>query len=157
MTISISKDKPALVLPSTVDMVVDWLKAVPEILALVEPGSRISSSLPVRDDDITYPWLTVKRVIGVSVLPQAGLDRARITFNSWGGVTSSGAPNWSDSDILIRTVEHAIRNTNSVIIPGKGWIRSLSGLEGIQQLEDPDTGGARWWMDAIIVTQGEQV
>ena len=156
MTISISSDKPALVLPSTVDMLVDWLKAEPAVAALVTPGSRISSSLPVRDEDITYPWLTVKRVIGIPVLPQAGIDRARCTFNSWGGVTSSGAPDWSASDLLIRTVEHAIRNTNSVRIPGKGIIRALTGLEGIQQLEDPDTGGARWWMDAIIVTQGER-
>jgi hypothetical protein len=124
--------------------------------AIIDPGSRISSTLPVNDADITYPWLTITRVVGVPVLPEAGLDRARITFNAWGGVTNSGAPNWSDADLLIRTVENAISSTHSVRISGKGILRSLSGLEGIQQLQDPDTGGARWWMDSIIVAQKEQ-
>lgn len=145
-----------LMLPSTVDLIVDWLKSRSDMQAIIDPGSRISSTLPVKDSDIVYPWLTISRVIGVPVLPEAGLDRARITFNSWGGVTSSGAPNWADADLLIRTVENAISSTMSVHIEGKGLLRSLSGLEGIQQLQDPDTGGARWWMDAIIVAQKEQ-
>lgn len=156
MAVIVTPGKPALQLPSTIDLIVDWLKSVPEVLALVSPGSRISSTLPVDDDDKIYPWLTVSRVVGLPVLPEAGIDRARITFNSWGGVTSSGAPDWPESDELIRTVEHALRTTASVQITGKGRIRSLSGLEGIQQLTDPDTGGARWWMDAIVVAQGEQ-
>ncbi|RKZ96517.1 MAG: hypothetical protein DRQ40_00785 [Gammaproteobacteria bacterium] len=155
MTINITPGKPSRMLPSTVDMVVDWLKALPSLQAIIDPGSRISSTLPVDDDKIVYPWLTVARVVGVPVLPEAGIDRARITFNSWGGTTSSGAPYWPASDLLMRTVEHELRQVLSVHVVGKGHIVSVSGLEGIQQLQDPDTNGARWWMDAIVVTRGE--
>lgn len=138
---------------STIDLVVLWLKADPDISALI--GTNASSTLPVEDDDITYPWVTVKRIIGLPLLPEAGLDRARIQFTAWGGVTTSGAPDWVDADEVIRTINQEIKRTFKAEFFGVGIIRSLSGLEGIQQLEDPDTGGAMFWMDAILVTQGE--
>ena len=144
--------KPVPVEPSTVDLMVLWLKASTEIAALI--GTNASSTLPVDDDDITYPWVTVKRIIGVSLLPEAGIDRARVQFVAHGGVTTSGAPNWVDADEVIRTINQQIKRTFRAEFFGKGIIRSLSGLEGIQQLEDPDTGGAMFWMDAIVVAQG---
>jgi hypothetical protein len=155
MTISITRGKTIVIPPSTVDMVVDWLKIIPAMQAIIDPGSRISSTLPVREEDIVYPWLTVSRVVGLPVIPEAGIDRARISFNAWGGTTSSGAPNWSQADLLIRTVEKEIKETLRVEVPGKGVIMSLSGLEGTQQLTDPDDNGARFWMDAIVVARGE--
>lgn len=155
MTISVTRGKTVTLPPSTIDIVVDWLKSLTSMQAIIDPGSRISTSLPVRDEDITYPWLTVNRVVGLPVIPEAGIDRARISFNAWGGVTSSGAPNWPDADLLIRTVEKEIKETLSVVVPGKGTIMSLSGLEGTQQLTDPDDNGARFWMDAIVVARGE--
>jgi hypothetical protein len=155
VTIKITPGKTSRMLPSTVDLVVEWLRSLASMKAIIDPGSRISSTLPVDDDKIVYPWLTVSRVVGVPVLPEAGIDRARITFNAWGGVTSSGAPNWSASDTLIRTVEHELRQVLSVHVTTKGHIVSVAGLEGIQQLVDPDTNGARWWMDAIVITRGE--
>lgn len=144
--------KPVPLEPSTVDLVVRWLKGNTAVAALV--GTNVSSTLPQDDDDITYPWVTVKRIVGLPVLPDAGLDRARVQFVAWGGVTTSGAPDWEDADEVIRTINQQIKQTHRVVITGKGIIRSLSGLEGIQQLEDPDTGGAMFWMDAIVVTQG---
>lgn len=155
MTVNLTPGKTTRMLPSTVDMVVDLLKSFPSIQALTDPGSRISSTLPMDPDKIVYPWLTVSRVIGVPVLPEAGIDRARMTFNAWGGVTTSGAPNWAPADLLIRTVEHELRSMYSAHVVGKGYVVSASGLEGVQQLQDPDTNGARFWMDAIIVTRGE--
>ncbi len=148
-----TRGKPVPLEPSTVDLTVDWLKGNPEVSALV--STRVSSTLPIEDDDITYPWVTVKRIVGLPVLTDAGLDRARMQFQAWGGVTTSGAPNWQQADLVIRTINQQIKQTFKVHIPGKGFIRSLSGLEGIQQLTDPDTGGAIFWMDAILVTQGE--
>ncbi len=149
MSVSITPGKPAELLPSTVDMVVDWMKADPTVAAL--SGGRISSTLPMDKDDIIYPWLTVSRVVGLSSVNEAALDTARVTFNVWGGVTTSGAPDWPDSDVLMRAVEHAIRTTHRVKIDGKGTIIGAAQLEGIQQLVDPDTNGSRWWMDAVIV------
>lgn len=155
MTISITRGKPIATPPSTVDMVVDWLKSVAALQAIIDPGSRISTTLPTRDEDIVYPWLTVSRVVGLPIIPEASIDRARISFNAWGGTTTSGAPYWPQADLLIRTVEHEIKETLRVEIPGKGTIMSVSGLEGTQQLVDPDDNGARFWMDAIVVARGE--
>ncbi len=147
-----SLGKPVALEPPTVDLVVRWLKGNTAVSALV--GTNVSSTLPVEDSDITYPWITVTRIIGLPVLPEAALDRARIQFVAWGGVTTSGAPRWEQADDVIRTINEQVKETHRVEITGLGIIRSLSGLEGIQQLEDPDTGGAMFWMDAIIVTQG---
>jgi hypothetical protein len=138
----------AKAIPSVVDMVVDWLRATPEVNNI---SGGISSTLPVNEDDIIYPWLTVERVVGITMTPEAALDRARLQFNAWGGVKSNGAPNWAPADALIRAVELEVRRTLQVKVPTKGALRGLQGLEGIQQLQDPDTGGARFWMDAIVV------
>lgn len=146
VTRSIMKETKAI--PSVVDMVVDWLRATSEVSSLTQ---GISSTLPVDDDDKSYPWLTVKRIVGITMTPEAALDRARMQFDAWGGVKSNGAPNWEPADILIRAVELEVRRTLQVKIEGKGALRGIQGLEGIQQLEDPDTGGARFWMDAIVV------
>ncbi|KKM81734.1 hypothetical protein LCGC14_1326780 [marine sediment metagenome] len=135
-------------IPSVVDMVVDWLRATSEVSSVTQ---GISSTQPVDDDDKSYPWLTVKRIVGITMTPEAALDRARMQFDAWGGVKPNGAPNWEPADILIRAVELEVRRTLQVKIEGKGALRGIQGLEGIQQLEDPDTGGARFWMDAIVV------
>jgi len=149
MTISVSTLAERQQIPSVVDMTVDWLRSVTGITNIC--GQRISSTLPVKDSDVIYPWLTVQRVIGITMTPEAAIDRARLQFNAWGGVKSSGAPNWEPADNLIRALEMEIRTTLQVYVPGKGYLRGIQGLEGIQQLDDPDTGGARFWMDAIVV------
>ena len=61
-------------IPSIVDMGVDWLRATPDITAIV--AQRISSKLPMDEDDTIYPWLTVQRVIGITMTPEAPMDRA---------------------------------------------------------------------------------
>lgn len=137
--------------PSTVDLVVAWLKTRTEVTDVC--GTRISSTLPLKEQDITYPWLTVQRVIGIAMLPEAAIDRARIQFNAWGGVKANGAPDWGPADLLIRRVEREIRTTIKANVPGKGFILGTGLLEGIQQLQDPDTDQARFWMDAIIVAK----
>lgn len=83
------------------------------------------------------------------------MDRVRLQFSAWGGVKSNGAPNWSPADALIRALELEIRTTLQVAVPGKGYLRGFQHLEGIQQLIDPDTNGARFWMDAIVVAVPE--
>lgn len=153
MTISVSTLKERKEIPSVVDMVVDWLKATTSVTNVC--GQRISSTLPRDDDDITYPWLTVQRVIGITMTPEAPLDRARLQFNAWGGVNANGSPNWAPADALIRALEMEIRTQLQVHIPGKGYLRGFQGLEGIQQLQDPDTDGSRFWMDAIVVAVPE--
>ncbi len=140
-------------IPSTVDLLVTWLKT--RTVVTDEVQQRISSTLPKRDEDITYPWLTVGRVVGVTALPEAAIDRARIQFNAWGGVKANGAPNWDPADKLIRAVEMELRITLSAHVPNKGYIMSTGELQGIQQLEDPDDGQARFWMDFIVVARSE--
>ena len=142
-----------VLLPSTVDLVVAWLKLRPAVAAIA--GTRISSTLPVKDSDIIYPWLTVQRVVGITPIPQAAIDRARIQFNSWGGVKTNEAPNWAPAEALILAVEREIRTVHSAAVDGKGVIMSASPLEGIQQLQDPDTNDARFWMDAVFWTRKE--
>lgn len=151
MTFTLQRNEQEI-LASTVDLVVAWLKTRSAVTAVC--GQRISSTLPRREEDIIYPWLTVQRVIGVTAIPEAAIDRARIQFNSWGGVKANGAPDWEPADLLIRTVEQEIRTTIKAHVTGKGFIMGTGLLEGIQQLEDPDTGQARFWMDAIFVTKG---
>jgi len=139
-------------IPSVVDMAVDWLRATTEISSV---AGGISSTLPKDRDKIIYPWLTCKRIIGITMTPEAPLDRARLQFDSLGGVKSNGSPDWGPADTLIRALELEIRTTLQVHVPGKGYLRGIQGLEGIQQLEDPDTGEARFWMDAIVVAVPE--
>lgn len=136
---------PRKEIPSVVDMAVDWLKDTGIC------GNRVSSSLPVSENERVWPWLTVGRVVGVTVTAEAPLDRARLQFNAYGGTKANGAPDWGPADEVIRALEQEVRTTLSVTVPGKGYLRGIQGLEGIQQLEDPDTGGARFWMDAIVV------
>lgn len=142
-------------LPSTVDLVVAWLKTRTRITDIC--GTRISSKRPVEGPDTPMPWLTVQRVIGITAVPQAAIDRARIQFNSWGGHKANGSPNWDPADRLIRALEAEIRGTFKARVnpPNSppGEIMSTGLLEGIQQLEDPEDGGARFWMDAIIVAR----
>ena len=140
-------------IPSTVDLLVTWMKT--RTVITDEVAQRISSTLPKRDEDITYPWLTVSRVVGVVALPEAAIDRARIQFNAWGGVKANGAPNWDPADKTIRAVEMELRTTLSAHVPSKGYIMSTGVLQGIQQLEDPDDGGAKFWMDFIVVARSE--
>lgn len=140
-------------IPSIVDMAVDWLRATSGITAIC--GQRVSSTLPRDEDDIIYPWLTVQRVIGITMTPEAAIDRARLQFNAWGGVKNNGAPDWDPADQLIRALELEVRTTLQVTVPSKGFLRGFQGLEGIQQLQDPDTDGARFWMDAIVVAYPE--
>lgn len=152
-TVTVSVDPDAEIMASSVDVVVRWLKAQPEIQAIV--GTRVSTSLPLEEEDTTYPWLTVSRVIGVATLEEAALDAARFQFNAWGGTKPSGAPKWSEADLLIRTVDKLIRSTNWVRVAGHGIIMSMAGLEGTQQLKDPDTNGARFWMDARMAIRSD--
>ena len=140
-------------IPSTVDLMVKWLKTRTVVTDEVE--QRISATLPKRDEDIIYPWLTVGRVVGVNPLPEAAIDRARIQFNAWGGVKTNGSPNWQPADEAIRAVEMELRVTLSAHVPNLGYIMGTGQLQGIQQLEDPDDNGARFWMDFIVVTRSE--
>lgn len=150
MTFTLQRNEVAQ-LPSTVDLVVAWLKTRTAVTNIC--GQRISTTLPRREEDIQYPWLTVQRVIGITAIPEAAIDRARVQFNSWGGVKVNGAPDWDPADRLIRAVESEIRVTLKAAVDTKGYIMSTGLLEGIQQLEDPNTGQARFWMDAIFITK----
>lgn len=140
-----------LQIPSTVDLVVAWMKTRTPVTDICD--QRISSELPVREEDRIWPWLTVSRVIGITAIPEAAIDRARIQFDAHGGTKVNGAPDWDPADRLIRAVEREVRTTLKSRVDGKGQIMSTRLLEGIQQLKDPDTGGARFWMDAIIVAK----
>lgn len=139
-------------LPSTVDLVVTWLRSRPAISSLV--GTRVSTSRPVRDSDFITPWLTVKRITGLPLLREGAIDTARLQFDAWGGVKANGAPDWEPADLLIRTVEREVRITTKAKIDGKGHIMGTGLLQGIQQLEDPDDGSARFWMDAVFIARG---
>ncbi len=143
----------AVQIPATVDMMVAWLKTRTVVTAIC--AQRISTTLPKKEDTILYPWLTVGRVTGVTALPEAAIDRARLQFNAWGGVKANGAPDWDPADRLIRALEMELRITLSAHIPDKGWIMGTGQLQGIQQLEDPDDGSARFWTDFIVVARSE--
>lgn len=143
----------ATLVPSTVDLMVTWMKTRTLVTDICQ--QRISTTLPKRDDNIIYPWLTIGRVTGVTALPEAAIDRARVQFNSWGGVKASGGPDWKLANDLIRAVEMELRITLSAHIPNKGYIMGTGQLQGIQQLEDPDDSSARFWMDFIVVARSE--
>lgn len=139
-----------VLLPSTVDVIVKWAKANTNITGVF--GTNISTTLPVREDQRKYPWLTVMRVIGQPVVPEARIDRARMQFNSIGGIKKNGLPNWKICDLGIRTLEAEISVFIQAVVD-TAVIESMSGLEGIMQLEDPETGGARFWMDAVVTVR----
>lgn len=140
----------AELLPSTVDVVVRWARTNDNLKEIF--SNRVSTSLPEKDSDITYPWLQVQRIIGEALSPEAPMDRARIQFNVWGGIKANGLPDWRDADLGVRTLEAEIREFSTTVV-GTDVIVSMSGLEGIMQLPDPDTNQARFWMDAIITTR----
>ena len=140
----------AELLPSTVDAVVRWARTNDNLKEIF--GNRVSTTLPQEERHIAYPWLQVQRIIGEALSPEAPLDRARIQFNVWGGVKDNGLPDWRDADLGVRTLEAEIREFSPTVV-GTDVIVSMSGLEGIMQLPDPDTNQARFWMDAIVVTR----
>jgi len=148
-----SQRNEVTLIPSTVDLMVSWLKTRTSITNIC--STRISATLPVKEADRIYPWLTVQRIIGVTALAEAAIDRARLQFNAWGGVKVNGAPDWDPADQLIRAVEMELRTLMSAHIDGKGYIMNTGKLQGIQQLEDPDDGSARFWMDFIVVTRSD--
>jgi hypothetical protein len=137
-------------LPSTVDVVVTWARANDNLREIF--GNRVSTTLPAEDRNIAYPWLQVQRIIGEALSPEAPMDRARIQFNVWGGIKTNGLPDWKDADLGIRTLEAEIREFVPTVVEDN-VIVSMSGLEGIMQLPDPDTNQARFWMDAIVTTR----
>jgi len=137
-------------LPSTVDVVVRWARSNANLRAVF--GNRVSTSLPAEERHMEYPWLQVQRIIGSTMSPEAPIDRARIQFNVWGGKKSNGLPDWKDADLGMRTLEAEIREFSTTVVDDV-TITSMSGLEGIMQLPDPDTNQARFWMDAIITTR----
>ena len=139
-------------LPPTIDVVVRWAKANDNLKPIF--GTRVSSTLPKKETQISYPYLQVQRIIGEPLSPEAPMDRARIQFNVWGGVKENGLPDWRDADLGVRTLEAEIREFDPTVV-NDVTIVSMSGLEGIMQLPDPDTGQARFWMDAIIVTRSK--
>ena len=144
-----------IVLPSAVEVVVTWARGIPAIADVY--GGRISSTMPMDDARVTYPWLTVQRIIGEPISPETPVDRVRMQFNSWGGLTANTkypSPNWGPADLGIRTLEAYVREFRQAYIPEQdAVIEAMYGLEGIMQLKDPDTGGARFWMDAIVVVR----
>jgi hypothetical protein len=140
----------AELLPSTIDLVVQWVKQTPSLFNLV--GNNCSTTLPKRDEDMSFPWIQVTRVIGESLYPEAPIDRARIQFNIWGGVRNNGLPNWQPADEVVRTLDAEIRAFVGMEIGG-GVIMDMTGGEGFMQLEDPDTRSARFWMDAIVIVR----
>lgn len=130
--------------PSTVDVVVKWAKANSAISALV--GTNVSTSLPA---NATWPWIQVLRVIGFSTIPEAPMDSARIQFNVWGDVKANGLPDWGPADLVLRTLEAEVRGFKQAVVDSS-VIESMSTLEGAQQVEDPDTGQARFWVDVLV-------
>ena len=140
----------AELLPSTIDLVVQWVKQTPSLFSLV--GNNCSTTLPKRDEDMTFPWIQVTRVIGESLNAETPIDRARIQFNIWGGVRNNGLPNWQPADEVVRTLDAEIRAFVGLEIGG-AVIMEMAGGEGFMQLEDPDTRSARFWMDAIVIVR----
>lgn len=140
-----------VLLPSTVDVFVRWAKQNTNITGVF--GQNISTTLPKREDQRSYPWLQVMRVIGQPLFPQARIDRARLQFNSYGGVKGNGLPDWGPADLGIRTLEAEIAAFEDNYEIYGAVIEQMTGLEGIMQLEDPETHEARFWMDAIVLVR----
>ncbi len=141
-----------ILLPSTVDVVVRWAKQNSNITDVY--GTNISTTLPKTDPQRSYPWLTVMRVIGQPVFPESRIYKARLQFYSIGGVKANGLPDWKQCDLGIRTLEAEITAFVQAVVD-EAIIESMSNLEGIMQLEDPDTGGARFWMDAVVAVRNK--
>lgn len=136
------------VIPSAVVATIAWVLDTPSLTSLIGDGA--SSKLP--KEGLTFPWLTVQRITGIAQHPEIPIDYARLQFNAWGGLKANGLPDWAPADELIRTLENEIRNF-------RGWsdatahISQMAPYEGIQQLEDPVTGDARFWMDAMVAVR----
>ncbi len=138
---------PPILLPSAVVAVIAWASNNANISAIV--GTQISASLP--KEGVVFPWLTVQRITG-KAQPDLPIDYARIQFNAWGGVKANGLPDWAPADLLMRTVESEVRAFNGQTF-GDAHIASMAPFEGMQQLEDPDTRDARFWMDALVAVR----
>jgi hypothetical protein len=137
-------------LPSTIDVVVRWVKQCPNLKELV--GTNVSTTLPMDEKDMSFPWIQVTRIIGENLYAEMPIDRARLQFNIWGGTRSNGQPNWKPADDVVRALDAEIRAFRSVTIDDV-VIEEMVGGEGIMQLQDPDTNSARFWMDAIVLTR----
>lgn len=139
-------------LPPVVRAVIVWAKDNANVAA--EVGTRVSSSLP--RSGVTYPWLTISRVTGLPQYPEMPVDFARLQFNAWGGVKTNSLPNWGVADRLARVVTSEIVAFTyaEVTVGGESVaLMSMSPLEGTMQLEDPDTGEARFWQDARVTAR----
>jgi len=134
------------VVPSSVVVLRDWMLSNANISALVD--QRVSSVLPIKD--LVFPWVTLQRIVGVSQVPEASMDTARIQINVWGGTKQNGLPNFEDADLVARTIAAEVRIFRGEEL-GDAYLADLDELEGMQQLVDPDTGDARFWLDVIAV------
>lgn len=136
-----------LVIPSPVVAIIAWAKGNAALQAQFE--SRVAAELP---DSPTFPFLTATRITGVPQLSELPMDFARIQFNIWGGVKANGKPDWEKADLPARVLEAEIRAFRGAQI-GDAYISELAPYEGMQQLKDPDTNDARFWMDALVVVR----
>lgn len=138
---------PGIVIPSASVAWVAWAKANAPITAQV--GSRVFSTKPT---NITFPFVTVGRITGVPQIREAPIDFARLQLNVWGGTKDNGLPNWVLADEPARVIEAEIRAFAGASI-GDAYISEMAPFEGMQQLENPDTRDARFWMDALVVVR----
>ena len=137
-----------IVVPSAVVAFIAWAKANPQITAQV--NQRVSSSLPTAG--LVFPWVQVRRITGVAQIPDMPMDFARVQINVWGGRTANGQPDYATADLPARVIEAEIRAFRGEKV-GDAFISEMTPFEGMQQLDDPESGYARFWMDARVVVR----
>lgn len=136
----------APVVPSPTVTFIDWAKANAAIAGLV--GTSVSSKHP---GDV-FPWVEVRMVPGIVNFPEASVTTARLQINVLGGRKGNGFPNWAVADPVVRTLIAEIK-AFSQWESGDAHLADLSLIEEPQQLEDPDTGDARYWMDIVATVR----
>lgn len=139
---------PGIVIPSAQVAFIAWATSNPQITAQI--GDRISSTKPLRG--MTFPWVRVRRIIGVPQISDMPMDFTRLQLDVYGGKKSNGLPDWETADLPARVIEAEIRAFQGAAV-GDAYISEMAPFEGMQQLEDPESGDARFWMDAQVIVR----
>lgn len=134
---------PGLLVPSAQVAFITW--ALGNTPITDHFGNGVSAKVPTKG--VTYPWAEVRRITGIAQLPEVPMDNARLQVSVLGGLKSNGQPNWDPADLGARIIEAEIRAFRGSRVSTEAYIAEMAPFEGMQQLEDPDTGEARFWMD----------
>ena len=121
---------PVTVLPDDELALIQYLRTVPEVTALV-PGARITTELPPSP---TYPVVLVQRAGGVGIWP--ALDDAALQVDVVAAARTDATPNTRrECKILAQTVRAAVLAIANDIVP-EGVLVSASEEIGPQYLPD---------------------